>query len=70
MEVGTIQGIPGGPDQVGASGCLIELRANAAAVVIKEIARAEQSKGEGVSGGLFPADIKKMKIDLSRWRNA
>ena len=46
MEVGPILGIPGGPDQVGASGGLIELRANAAAVIIKEIARTEQHKGK------------------------
>ena len=48
-----------------------KLRANAAAVVIKEITRTEQSKCEEDPGGrLFSQDNKKMKIDLSGWRNA
>ena len=111
MEVGTIQGRPDGPAQVGSSGRLIgafrssaqqwnmlhlnlrvadpeqegvnirkhttvsdysggqselrELRANAAAVVVKEITRTEQSKGEEASDltlrGKGPDSIKKIK---------
>ena len=46
-----------------------KLRANATAVVIKEIARTEQRKGSHPGGIPISEDIEKMKNDLSRWRN-